>query len=131
MVKAGSNPTFQARQIVYLEQDNSRLYTEVIQVIASRQLCWVRPLMLATFPKNAKTLPTLPKAETLYDMRQASDLVWYLSLFSPALDTEVIPLITQLDSPALQIEEEAIVRQRIHRFIQTLWEANKENLLES
>ena len=79
---------FQPSQIVYLESPSGeRLYTEVIQIVKSRELAWVRPLMLASAREEASRSPTL------YDMRDSADLLWPLALFRPALDTEVIPLL--------------------------------------
>ncbi|PSB67553.1 hypothetical protein C7B61_05555, partial [filamentous cyanobacterium CCP1] len=37
---------FQPGQILYLEHQRARLYTEVIQVIVERRVCWVRPIAL-------------------------------------------------------------------------------------
>jgi len=44
-----SLPSFAPYQIVCLEHQQSYLYGEVIQVIESKNLCWMRPLLLAVF----------------------------------------------------------------------------------
>jgi hypothetical protein len=46
MFKDLQPPSFQPHQIVYLACDQSRLYTEVIEILVDRQLAWVRPLVL-------------------------------------------------------------------------------------
>lgn len=43
-----SRAEFQPSQILYIEQDTTRLYAELVQVVTERALCWVRPLALLT-----------------------------------------------------------------------------------
>ncbi|MFN7254694.1 MAG: hypothetical protein ACK5U2_06055, partial [Microcystis sp.] len=64
---------------------NSQLYGEVIQVIESRSALWVRPLWLIV-ADNFETS----------DVRKGSDLILPTDLFKPALDTEVLPLFSQV-----------------------------------
>ena len=63
---------FQAGQILSLEHGDMKLYAEVIQVVVSRQLCWVRPLVLVNFTQE----PPL-----ITDLRDTSDLLWSVNLF--------------------------------------------------
>uniref|UniRef100_A0ACD5GSL7 Uncharacterized protein n=1 Tax=Desertifilum tharense IPPAS B-1220 TaxID=1781255 RepID=A0ACD5GSL7_9CYAN len=60
-------------QIVCLENGSDRLYAEVIQVVRSRQVAWVRPLVLV------KACPTSTDEafQVACDLRQGSDLLWY------------------------------------------------------
>jgi len=102
----------QARQIVFLEHRDTRLYAEVIQVVPSRQLCWVRPLVLITL---------VYEDSQLTDLRSCSDLVWPISLFRPALDVEVIPLLTQMLASESS-EQELVAKQQIHHFINQVWQ---------
>lgn len=110
---------FQVGQIVFLEYDGNRLYTEVIQVVVERDLCWVRPLLLV----NQES-----ESQQITDLRSTSDLLWPKNLFQPALDTQVITLYTQIlaKEPQPQLCREA--KQELHQFIQQLWQAN-QNLL--
>ncbi len=118
---------FQPRQIVCLEHENTRLYTEVIEVVTARQICWVRPLMLAVSPLGNDYLPAFsPDQLKLYDLRQGADLLWPVSLFRVALDTEVIPLLVQLDNPGEgQQANNAEAHQQLSRFIRQVWQASK------
>ncbi|NJR66550.1 MAG: hypothetical protein HC772_16505, partial [Leptolyngbyaceae cyanobacterium CRU_2_3] len=111
---------------------------EVIQIVEERQLCWVRPLALADAPNEADpqvqaAIPCTIKC-ALYDLRQGVDLLYPLSLFRSALDTEVVPVLMALDSPEPQTEENGItsldLSQIAHRQLQTflrhLWQAHPE-----
>ncbi|QQE63888.1 hypothetical protein GFS31_05590 [Leptolyngbya sp. BL0902] len=114
---------FQPHQIVYLTCDQSRLYTEVIEVLTDRQLAWVRPLVLST-PKE--TLP-LAAASALgweqgagHDAPAVPDLIWPLAQFTPALDTDFLALLTTISPPtagAVRRDQGAVVSQ----FIRRLW----------
>ncbi len=121
--------SFQPCQIVCLEHESSRLYAEVIQIVESRQICWVRPLVLAVgvSPGSGQVDDTdLPRC---YDLRSGADLLYPLVLFRTALDTEVIPLLTFLYSP----EWESSIHpsnqnghQQLRQFIQKVWQAYPE-----
>ncbi|MFP4299200.1 MAG: hypothetical protein ACLFT0_15370 [Spirulinaceae cyanobacterium] len=102
-----------SHQIVYLQRDDHRLYGEVIQTIATRQMLWVRPLLL-------------DRAGQVYDLRQTADIVWPMSLFQPALDTEVIPLLAQLQEFEGKFTPPAIARQHLHIFLHQVWQ-NQES----
>jgi hypothetical protein len=102
---------FQAQQIVFLQSENIRLYTEVIQVIESRQMCWVRPLILAD-------LTALPPLVT--DMRETSDLFWSIFLFQPAFDTEVINLLSQVIRKDGKSETDLNAKEQLHSFLRLI-----------
>ncbi len=122
----GSVHKFQPRQIVCLEHENTRLYAEIIEVVASRQVCWVRPLMLAVAAVGNDSLAVaLPEQLTLYDLRLGADLVWPASLFRPALDTEVIPLLVQLDDPDAQFTNSPDAHKQLSYFVREVWQAYK------
>lgn len=117
---------FQPRQIVYLACDHSRLYTEVIEVLADRQLAWVRPLVLVT---PEETLP-LANASVLGiagddrwpDPSATPDLIWPLNQFHLALDTEFMELLSILPSQATKapaLSHSTVLSQ----FTRRLWEA--------
>ncbi|MBD2741788.1 hypothetical protein H6H02_09315 [Coleofasciculus sp. FACHB-1120] len=120
-----STPNFQPCQIVCLDHENTCLYADVIQVVDSRQICWVRPLMLTIVPDNSGNV--LP---TLYDLRQGADLVWPVTLFRPALDTEVIPLLMQLDAPDATADASDAHRQ-LSWFVHQVWQANQSDFQAS
>lgn len=125
-VSIGSVYKFQPRQIVCLEHGNTRLYAEVIEVVASRQVCWVRPVLLA-FPAADNNLhwEASPEQLTLYDLRQGADLLWPASLFRLALDTEVIPLLVQLDEPDFNRENNPEAHKQLSCFVSEVWQTYK------
>jgi hypothetical protein len=112
---------FQPNQILCLEHENASLYVEVIQVVAVRQLCWVRPLVLVIRPEQS--LDTEP---TWYDLRQGADLLWSAANFRTALDTEVIPLLAQLGNAKVQPESDHLARQQLHSLMQRVWQARAD-----
>lgn len=126
-----ANHNFQPCQIVFLEYENARLYAEVIQVVTVRQICWVRPLMLAVFGSDCADVE--PK---LHDLRESADLLWPLKLFQPALDTEVIPLIGQLqafdaildgsNSTSLSVRAQ-LAHQHLSHFVRQVWQAHQRD----
>lgn len=85
-------------QIVFLEWQGTRLYAEVIQVIRDRQVCWVRPLVLAV-PEQ----PPILYASSWFDTSDISDaarqpvipdLIWPIHPFRLALDQDVLPFLS-------------------------------------
>lgn len=124
----GSACKFQPRQIVCLEYENIRLYSEVVEVVVSRQVCWVRPLLLAVSQVGHDPLLLFsPKQTTLYDLRQGADLLWPASLFRAALDTEVIPLLVQLETPDdVQLANNSEAHKQLSCFVLKVWQAYKD-----
>ncbi|BDA66849.1 hypothetical protein CAL7716_010150 [Calothrix sp. PCC 7716] len=106
------NLDFQTGQILFLQCGQERLYTELIQIVKERQLCWVRPLLLADFDIE----PPL-----ITDLRSSSDLLWSINLFQPALDVEVISFFSEIFAKESQLNLEITAKQRLHIFIQRLW----------
>jgi hypothetical protein len=116
-----------------VECEETFLYSEVIQVIPNRQLCWVRPIVLTVESAIASPLLTSPlskRADTavpiLYDLRQGSDLLCPSCLFRPALDTEVIPLLTELGESKLQFEVDRTARLKLQAFVRQVWQAHPD-----
>ncbi len=114
------------RQIVCLEHQNAYLYSEVIQVVVSRKLCWVRPLVLAIATEQTYVLKALLPVQELIDVRRTSDLLYPLNLFRPALDTEVIPLMTQLTDLNDLADNHPLASQKLRHFIEQVWQANPQ-----
>lgn len=118
-ITIGSAQKFQPRQIVCLEHESTYLYGEIIDFVELRRVCWVRPLMLAFIEVGSHELLSL------CDLRLGADLLWPASLFRPALDTEVIPLLVQLnvsDSSSLICSD---AHQQLSRFVHEVWQAYK------
>ncbi|XGV97312.1 MAG: hypothetical protein ACAF41_31905 [Leptolyngbya sp. BL-A-14] len=123
-----ATPRLQPCQIVCLEHETNYLYAEVIQVIESRQLCWARPLILVLQP--AALTCDSPESVICYDLRQDSDLLLPLTLFRPALDTEVCTWATNLYANDHHPEVPTAQRNEGHRpfrqFIQQIWQAHPD-----
>lgn len=109
---------FKPGQIVSLECGDACLHSEVIQVVEARQVCWVRPLMLVVLV-SAKDSPA---EYTLSDLREGADLLWPLSLFRAALDTEVISLLTQLHSLDAEKKDRVMASRQLRDFVDRVWE---------
>ena len=111
------SPKFQPGQIVSLDYSRQNLYAEVIEIVVSRQLCWVRPLLLVN---STQELPLV------MDLRNVSDLLCPLDLFRPALDTEVIAFLGQLFPKELKFEPDLGAKQQFNLFIHQLWQAYQQ-----
>jgi hypothetical protein len=124
---------FQPRQIVCLEHENTRLYAEVIDVVVSRQICWVRPLILAVSGIDNEPLSALsPEQCSLYDLHQEADLLWPVVLFRPALDIEVVPLLVHLNNPDReQQSDNSDIHKLLNCFIRKVWQAYKSSFQAS
>ncbi|AFZ57926.1 hypothetical protein H6G54_18800 [Anabaena cylindrica FACHB-243] len=109
------SPNFQPGQIVRLNYSDRNLYAEVVQVIISRNLCWVRPLLLANFSHETPLIT---------DLRDASDLLWPIKLFQAAMDTEVIGLLSQLLPKEAKADVNTVAQQQLNHFIYQLWQAS-------
>ncbi|NJL60784.1 MAG: hypothetical protein HC903_01810 [Methylacidiphilales bacterium] len=114
-----NNPNFQSGQILYLECECSRLYTELIQVVVSRQLCWVRPLLLVNLTQE------IPLVN---DLRDANDILWSINSFYAALDTDAIEFLSQVIIKQPKPELEGIAKQQLNQFIQKLWQSSQAKL---
>ncbi|MBW4662681.1 MAG: hypothetical protein KME01_00510 [Chroococcus sp. CMT-3BRIN-NPC107] len=110
---------FQPLQIVCLEHLATCLYAEVIQVVESRQVCWVRPLLLV---QNSIEDPLV------IDLRSTIDLLWSVTAFRPTLDTEILPFLASIFASVPPQQSNLDARQQLNSFIQKLWQAQKSEL---
>lgn len=108
---------FQPLQIVCLEHLATCLYAEVIQVVESRQVCWVRPLVLV---QHSTEDPSV------IDLRSTVDLLWSLASFRPALDTEILPFLGSIFASVPPQQPNIYAHQQLNSFIQQLWQAQKQ-----
>ncbi|MGB8689170.1 MAG: hypothetical protein WCD53_17780 [Microcoleus sp.] len=115
----GFDLNFKPGQIVSLECGDACLHSEVIQVVEARQVCWVRPLMLVVLVSGKDS----SEEYTLSDLRDGADLLWPLSLFRAALDTEVISLLTQLHSLDSEKNDAVIASRQLRDFVDRVWAA--------
>jgi hypothetical protein len=114
---------FKPGQIVSLECGNACLHSEVIEVVEARQICWVRPLMLVGLVPAKDLSQQWSEEYTLSDLRDGADLLWPLSLFRAALDTEVISLLSELQSRDSDKKDSAIASRQLRNFVDRVWEA--------
>jgi hypothetical protein len=91
---ANSTADLAAGQIVRLTHGQTHLYATVIQVLEERSMAWLRPLLLAqgetVYPLNLADLVGVWAPSTA----PIPDMVWPIAQLAPALDTEVLPLLT-------------------------------------
>lgn len=123
--------TLKPHQVVCIEEENTYLYGEVIQVIEERSMCWVRPWILLLGEDEFNVLVETQKNMTLYNLSQTADLVCPLDWFRPALDTELIPLLSQTkdtDVLTTDVEEMQQGRKQLNSFLNKLWKARFKSL---
>lgn len=70
--------------IVYIESGTARLYGELVQHMAARQTCWVRPLSLRL---------SAEPAATFLDLRHGPDIICADRVVHPVLDTEWLEVL--------------------------------------
>lgn len=137
-------PEFHPHQILSLDHENSCLYGEVIQVVTKRQICWLRPLALLTRlesdGRDRSITGRMPEIwigsdpVKLYDLRQGADLLCPYTLFRVALDTEVVPILAELDAakPPLNDSNHSsgeamhLARYQLQAFIRRVAQAHPE-----
>lgn len=110
-----SSVEFKTDRIVCLERGNLHLFAEVIDDTVVDDRCWVRPLAIA------RSNPESFNLEFLHDLRDAAQLILPKSLFRDAMDTEVLPLISQLFHPDLDSTRSTNAQQVLYRFIADLY----------
>ncbi len=115
MIDQSSVIEFKTEQIVCLEQGECYLFAEVIDTIAVSARCWVRPLAIA------RSHPASFELEFLHDLRDAAQLILPREFFRYALDTEVIPLISELFHPDKDSTLSLAAKQALNLFIADLY----------
>ncbi len=123
--KAISDVPFKVNEIICLENDCRYLYGEVIQLVVSRGLCWFRPMCLVVSQRSGDRPSPIIEPTQLIDLQSGSDLLWPITLFRPALDTEVVsllPLLGDRYSPSVNTSN----KQYLNRFIQQVWQDNRD-----
>ncbi len=108
-----SSVLFRSQEIVYIQNDELRLFAQVIQTIPDRNRCWVKPLALAHYGDFQFRL--------LHDCQDCAQLILPIYLFHAAVDTDVIPVMMELfqleKSRELSLDTTSISRQALHHFI--------------
>jgi hypothetical protein len=122
---------FQPYQIVCLKHGNTYLYAEVVQIVEARQVCWARPLMLvvqadASLASHNELAATATETLSILDLRQGADLLLPIELFHEVLDTELIPLITQLNinkTISNEVKEMKKIQQQLNQFVHEIYQS--------
>jgi hypothetical protein len=112
-------------QIVCLDHQNKSLYCEVIDVIESRDLCWVRPIMLVSLLDQNCLLK--PKRGNVCDLRYSSDLFWNLKGFRPVFDTEYIEFVSKLEEYDWAKDKSHLARRQLRCFLEEIYQASIKN----
>jgi hypothetical protein len=105
---------FKTDRIVCIDKDNLHLFAETIDTIAIDDRFWVRPLAIARSNSESFNL------EFLHDLRDAAQLILPADLFRDALDTEVLPLISELFHPVQDLTKSTNAQRVLYRFIADL-----------
>ncbi|WP_373543678.1 hypothetical protein [Chamaesiphon sp.] len=98
-----------------LHRDRLYLFAEIIDTIEISDRYWVRPLALA------RSNPESFQLEFLHDLRDAAQLILPIGLFRDALDTEVLPLISELFQPNKDSTRSANAQKVLYQFIADLY----------
>lgn len=108
---------FQPSQMLYLDCNNNRLFTELIQTIKSRGLSWVRPLALETLESVENSANDGWPLHRLVDLRGGSDLLMPTELFHAAIDVELIPILAELNSSRPTEGSDRHAHNRLQQFV--------------
>jgi hypothetical protein len=117
------------------------VYGEVVQYVADRHLCWVRPLAMAQGDPEAGEVLNWQDIGgpgwIFDDLREGSDLLLPAAFFEEALDTEVLPLMARLyqaeekAAPAEVVQEALqVARQRLNQFVREICRAYPERFAD-
>jgi hypothetical protein len=109
--------TFQPQQIVCIEHQEKCLFAETIQIMPERQRCWAKCLALGAWQAEERHW------QLLYDLRDSPQLILPIALFRAALDTEIMPLLTelwQMEAAAKSIDPDLAARQALQQFIRSI-----------
>ena len=101
-----------------IHRDRLHLFAEVIDTIEISDRYWVRPLALA------RSNPESFQLEFLHDLRDAAQLILPIDLFRDALDTEVLPLISELFHPTKDSTRTANAQKVLYQFIADLYRSS-------
>lgn len=111
---------FQSCQMVYLESAQARVYAEMVQFVESRNLCWARPLALVANWMDWED-------RQIYDLRDGSDLLCPAPLFHEALDTDTLPILSELYSTDTLLDGKG----KLHQFMRQLWQEHPDDFAQS
>ncbi|MEB3214058.1 MAG: hypothetical protein VKL39_22105 [Leptolyngbyaceae bacterium] len=141
-----SKPELQASSILCLDDRQTRLYVELIQVLPdsnelSRPMAWLRPFAIqvdrAAVPEELKPLGDRhPEQDAIiFDARNTSDLIWPIHFFRPGLDTEVISVLAMLPSSSGLVtvppDKHHAARRILNQFLRQIWRDHPDDFPSS
>lgn len=123
-------------QILCLEYQSTILFAELIQLQTGGSFCWVRPIAIAistvaaTGQFNVSSLdPNSP--QQAFALQGGVDLLWPISLFRPALDVELMTILTDINQNKPSNTDLALANQRLKNFVEQVWQAFPEEFQNS
>lgn len=121
------NPDSQACEILCIEHNDTCLYAELVQNIESRQLYWVRPIVLLVEPQPLTPNDPLENQESaVYNLQGGADLLFPNQLFRRTLDTELIPLLAQLTEIKQPFDGDRLAHHQLQQFIKHVWQTHPD-----
>lgn len=119
----GQRQETQTYKIVCLEHQGRCLYAEIIQTIQKNQRYWLRPLALSLVTgQNDTWAQDDSEVQQIYDLRDCSDLLWPQTQLRAALDIELLPMLTMLQtekrSTEVKVQKEA--HQQLQAFLHSV-----------
>lgn len=100
-------------QVVFIRQEKECLYGELIQTMAERNTCWLRPLALCI---------KVPEKEnfSVFDVRNGPDIICPSNLLQPALDHDWLLLLERM-SNCKEPCDFSQANEHLRWFLQTLF----------
>ncbi len=114
----------QTYEILCLEHQGSFLYAEKVQTVEESERFWLRPLSLSLSWGKGNT----QEAEQyhFYDLRGCSDILWPQAQLRSALDMELLPVLTLLQTEKLVLEADSEANQQLHAFLRCVCLASQD-----
>ena len=113
--KPGQIVCLDAPQSVLGQSETLHLFAETIDTTIVSDRCWVKPLAIARSSSKSFNL------EFLHDLRDTAQLILPTHLFRYALDTEVLPLISELFDPTKDSIRSANAQKILYQFVTDLY----------
>lgn len=104
--------SFSIYPIVFINHKGTSLYGELVQTVESRNLCWLRPLLLHASDGDSE-------ASSVVNLRNGPDVICSNQIIQPVLDTDWLDLSSKLceGDEACSFSQ---ANQHLRQFLQTL-----------
>ncbi len=101
-----------AYQIVYIDCGKSRLYGELVQHMAERQTCWLRPISL-------RQPSSVTDAMEFLDVSNGPDIICADHVIQPVLDTDWLTVLATLSTTKADCDYPS-ANQHLRQFVTCL-----------